>query len=246
MIQPDGHVSWGNGRLVINPWDEYAVEEALRLKERGAEDVTVLGMGTQDTEVALKHALAMGVDDAVLVSDHALRDADTLLVSHALAQAIKKMDDTGLVIFGRLDTHGAASQTGVQVARHLGWHSLTFVSKIVAIDFLKKTIGVERSIEGGIQTTSARLPAVISVVKSINDPRYPSYVGMRKAARKEISVWSGRDIDLDPVVTSKVEWVEITTPPTRENEVFIIEGDSAKEKACKLIDILLEEKVITR
>ncbi|GAB4472888.1 MAG: electron transfer flavoprotein subunit beta/FixA family protein [Anaerolineae bacterium] len=243
-VGPDGAASWGDAPLVINPWDEYAVEEALLMKDKGASTVTVLGMGTEATKEALKHALAMGADEAVLISDEALKGADTLVTSHALAQAIKKLDDTRLVILGKMTTDGATGQTGAQVGRRLGWNTLTFVSKVLAVDFDAGTIKVERMVEGGKQVVEASLPAVLTVVKEINEPRYPSFMGIRKASRAEIPVWGAADIGLDAGVTAKVKWPELSAPPARVGECEIIDGASPQEKAASLLNRLIEEKVI--
>jgi electron transfer flavoprotein beta subunit len=231
--------------LVINPFDEFAVEEALRLKEeRGAESCTALALGTEATLDALKHALAMGVDDAVLVTDEVFKNADTLVTSRALAGAIQKMDDIGLVLFGKLTTDGASGQTAVQVGRRLGWNILSQVAKIVEIDFGAGTITVERLLEDGRQMVESTLPAVVSVVKEINEPRYPSFMGIRKAARTEIPTWSAADIGVDGSVAPKVTWPGMSTLPPREGSCEIIEAASPQEAAVKLVDRLIAEKVV--
>ncbi len=243
-VDADGNVTWGDAPLVINPWDEYAVEEAILLKDRGVTTSTVLGVGTETTKEALKHALAMGCDEAVLVSDEAFEGADTLVVSHALAQAIRKMDDVGLVLFGRETTDGGSGQVPVQVGRWLGWNTLTFVSKIVEIDFEAGTIKVERLLEEGKEIVEGRLPAVVSVVKGINEPRYPSFMGIRKASRAEIPVWSAAEIGFDESLKPKVTWPEIYALPPREGECEIIEAETAEEAAAILADRLIAEKVV--
>jgi len=241
----DNVVSWGDSPLVINPWDEYSVEEGLLLKEKhGATACTVIGMGSESTKEALKHAIAMGCDDAYLISDSALAGADTGLTSHALAKALGKLDDVGLAIFGKQAIDGDTGQTAAMVGRRLGWSTLTYVSKVLEIDFSAKTIKVARLLEQGQQICSAPLPAVISVVKDINEPRYPSFMGIRKAGKAEIPTWSGADIGLDAGVTSKVTWPSITPPPTKAGAVEMIDGANADEKAAKLVDKLIAEKVI--
>ncbi len=239
-----GEVTWGDAPLVINPWDEYAVEEAILLRDRGATATSVLAMGTETTKEALKHALAMGIDDAVLISDPALKGADTLLTSHALAQAIKKMDNVGMVILGRMTTDGGTGQTAVQVGRRLGWTTLTYVAKILEIDFGAQRIKVERMLEEGNQIVEASLPAVISVIKGINEPRYPSFMGIRKASRAEIPVWGAGDLGLDSAITAKVQWPEIYALPPREGECQIIEAETAEAAAAALVDKLIAEKVV--
>jgi electron transfer flavoprotein beta subunit len=244
-INPDGTVTWGDAPLVINPWDEYAVEEALLLKEhRGATLCTVLGVGTEATKEALRSALAMGCDEAVLITDPVFKGADTLVTSYALAQGIRKLDDVGLVIFGRITTDGGTGQTPVQVGRRLGWNTLTFVSKIVELDFAAGTITVERMLEGGKQICQSRLPAVISVMKGINEPRFPSFMALRKAQKMPISEWDAAALSLDPAITAKVKWPEVFAPPPRQGECEMIEGATADEIAAKLVDRLMAEKVV--
>jgi electron transfer flavoprotein beta subunit len=241
----EGVVTWGDTPPVINPWDEYAVEEALLIKEQGLADTcTAITMGKENAYEALKHAVAMGVDEAILVSDPALARADTLLTSHVLAQTIRQLEDVGLVIFGRQAIDGDTGQTAVQVGRQLGWNILTYVSSIMEIDAAASAITVERLLEQGRQVCTSRLPAVISVLKCINEPRYPSFAGVRRASKAEIPVWSGMDIGLDAAVTSKVTWPEIVNLPAHIGTAEIIDGATAQEKAEKLVEKLMVDKVI--
>jgi len=241
----DGVVTWGNAPLVINPWDEYAVEEALLLKEKGlVTTCTVISMGGENTWEALKHAIAMGADEAVLISDPVLAEADTLLTSHVLAQAICQFEDVGLVIFGRQAIDGDTGQTPVQVGRRLGWSTLTYVSRILELDVAAGTIEIERMLEQGRQTCTSLLPTVLSVLKDINEPRYPSFLGMQRAAKAEISMWNGADIGLDTAITSKVTWPEVSSLPVHAGTAEIIEGASVQEKAEKLVEKLMADKVI--
>ncbi len=234
----DGVVSWGDAPLVINPWDEYGVEEGLLLQDKGATGLTVLAVGGESTKEALRHALAMGCDEAILITDPVLKGSDTLKMSHVLAQGIKKIDDVGLVILGKLTTDGNTGQMPAQVGRRLGWNTLTYVTKIVDVDFGAGTIKVERLLEEGKQVVESTLPAVISVVKDINEPRYPSFMGIKKAGKATIPEWSAADIEVDEGVTSKVIWPEIYALPPREGECAIVED------AAALADKLIEEKVV--
>jgi electron transfer flavoprotein beta subunit len=241
----DNVVSWGDAPLVINPWDEYAVEEGLLLKEnRGASACTVIGMGGENTKEALKHALAMGCDDALLISDPVFKGADTLVTSAALAKTIQKLGDVQVAMFGRESADGNSAQMAVQVGRRLGWNTLTYVAKIDEIDFAAGTIKVERLMEQGKQIVKSKLPVVISVVKEINEPRYPSFMGIRKASKAEIPVWSSGDIGFDGGVKAKVVWPEIYGLPPREGSVEMIEGATVEEQAAKLVEKLIAEKVV--
>lgn len=240
----DGRVSWGDAPLVLNPWDEYAVEEALQIKEEHGGEVTALSMGPEDAQEALKQSLAMGCDQAILISDPAFAGLDTLQVSKVLASAIEKLGEVDLVFFGRSSVDSDTGVTGTQVARRLGFPSLVLVSKIMELDPGAQKIQVERMLEEGRQQVAGSFPAVVSVVKEINEPRYPSFMGIRKASKAEIPVWAAGDLGLTEGLNSAVIWPEIIAPPKVETEVEMIQGESAEEKARNLAARLAEEKVI--
>lgn len=239
----NGKVSWGDAPLVINPWDEYAVETALKQKEAFGGDVIVISMGGESSKEALKHALAMGASNAILISDPSLANADSLVTSQVLAAAIKKVGDVDLAFFGRQAIDGDVGVTAAQTARVLGWPAFTLVSLIVSLDPGSKTLRVERSIEEGRQVVEGKLPAVVSVVKDIGEPRYPSFMGIRKASRAEIPTWSLSDLGISAPQPA-VSWPEILNPPKREVLTEVISGSSPQETAEKLADKILEEKVL--
>ena len=243
-----GQVSWadsGDKPLVVNPWDEYAIEEAIRLTENhGAEKAVALTVGAAEAADVLKTSLAMGCAEAVLVSDDSFNGSDSLGTARILAAAIKKLD-ASIVMFGKQAIDGDGGNTPVQVARQLGWTPLTYVSAIESID--GDTIRVERLLEDGKMTVEAKLPVVISVMKEINEPRYPSFMGIRKANRATIPTWTAADLDVaGPVgaAASQVDWSSVYTMPAREGSVTMITGDSVADKVKKLVDALFEEKVI--
>jgi electron transfer flavoprotein beta subunit len=244
-VDDAGNVSWedpGGKPNVVNPWDEYGIEEGILLKENhGATDVIAMTMGNDGSQEALKTALAMGCTEAVLLSDEAFAGVDTLGTAKVLAAAVNHAGDVDVVIFGKSAIDGDTGQTAVQTARKLGWTPLTFVSAIKEIG--DGAITVERLLDDGKETVSASLPVVISVVKEINDPRYPSFMGIRKASRAKIPVWSASDLGVEGV-GSKVDWSNIYAMPPREGSVTIIEGDSVQDMASELADKLFEEKVI--
>jgi electron transfer flavoprotein beta subunit len=240
----EGKVSWGDAPLVLNPWDEYAVEEALRIKETHGGQVTALSLGPEDAQEALKQALAMGCDQAYLISDPALASADSLVASSVLAAGIEKIGDIDLVFLGRASVDSDTGLTGPQVARRLGWPSLSLVAAITSLDADGKSIAVDRMLDEGRQQVRGPLPAVITVVKEINEPRYPSFMGIRKASKAEIPIWSTADLGLEEVPAPAMTWPEIFAPPKIETMVEMIEGETPAEKAAKLADRLIEEKVI--
>jgi electron transfer flavoprotein beta subunit len=236
-----GQVSWGDAPLVINPFDEYAVEGALQQREAvSGSTVTALCIGPESAKEALKHALAMGADDAILVSDPALNELDTVGAARVLAAAINKMGGVDMVIFGRQTLDSGSGLTAAQSARVLGWPMLGLAGQIKVQD---GSVTVERVIEEGRQSVKSNLPAIISVVQSIGEPRYPSFMGIRKASKATIPVWSLSDLSVSapaPVVTRS----ELMSPPARETTVEIITGESPTEIAEKLADRLIAEKVL--
>jgi electron transfer flavoprotein beta subunit len=234
-----GKVSWGDAPLVINPFDEYAVEGALQQKEANNGTVTALCIGPESAKEALKHALAMGADEAVLISDPALNEVDTVGAARVLAAAIQKIG-ADMVVFGRQTLDNGAGVTPAQTARVLGWPMLGLAGQIKVQD---GTVTVDRVIEEGRQTVSAKLPAVVSVVQSIGEPRYPSFMGIRKASKATIPVWSLSDLGTsapEPVVKR----TELMNPPVQETSIEIINGETPNEIADKLADKILAEKLL--
>jgi electron transfer flavoprotein beta subunit len=246
-VNAQGAVSWGNAQLILNPWDEYSVTEATLLKDAHKIKATVLAVGEEVHNEALKLSLAMGVDEAVRVWDADMVGQDSLGYANAVAGAIKKIGDASLVIFGKELVDVASDAHIFQVARKLGWSALGSVFKIKSIDFAGKTITVERLLEEGKQTVTSKLPAVISVVKDINEPKSPSFIGIRKAAKAVIPVWSSADLGLGTSATggsALVKTAGYNNLPARQGSVQIMEGATDAEKAEKLATKLLEEKVI--
>lgn len=240
----DGAASWGEAPLVLNPWDEYAVEEALRTKEAHGGAVTALCLGPEEAQEALKQALAMGCDEAILIRDSAFDAADSLVTSRALAAAIEKAAPTDLVFFGKAAVDSDTGVTGPQVARRLGWPSLNLVAAVTDLDPGASSITVQRLLEEGRQVVRSPLPAVVSVVKEINEPRYPSFMGIRKASKAEIPNWDAAELGIDGPPEPALTWPEIILPTKSETACEIIEGSDPAEIAAKLADRLIEEKVI--
>jgi electron transfer flavoprotein beta subunit len=244
-----GVVSWddpGGKPNIVNPWDEYAIEEAIRLQEEhGATAAIALSLGDESSKEGLKTSLAMGCTEAILVADEAFAGSDSLGTARILAAAIKQVGDVQVALFGKQAIDGDSGQTVVQVARKLGWTPLTFVSAIKEIG--DGQITVERLLEDGKETVTAPLPVVIGTVKEINEPRYPSFMGIRKASRAEIPVWTAADLTIEGgygSAAAKVDWSEVYAIPPREGSVEMIEAGSIAAQAEILVDKLFEEKVI--
>ncbi|MFZ0544860.1 MAG: electron transfer flavoprotein subunit beta/FixA family protein [Candidatus Promineifilaceae bacterium] len=246
----NGRVSWddpGGKPNILNPWDEYSVEEAILLNEKHGGDAIALTVGTEESKDALKTCLAMGCTEAILVEDAAFEGSDTLGTARILAAAIEKVGDVQVALFAKQAIDGDTGQTAVQAARKLGWTPLTFVSAIKELDPDAGTITVDRQVEEGRETVTAKLPVVIAVVKEINEPRYPSFMGIRKANRATIPTWTAADLSVNGDTgagASKADWSNIYGLPPRDTQVEIIEADTVEEQARILADRLFEEKVI--
>jgi electron transfer flavoprotein beta subunit len=240
IVAEGGKVSWGDAPLVINPWDEYAVEAALQQKEALGGTVTAITIGGEGSKDALKHALAMGADNAILIYDPALVNMDTQATAQVLATAVKKIGSVDAAFFGRQAIDADSGLVPAQTARLLGWPALT-LSAVIKVD--GGSIKVERGVEEGRQVVTAKLPAVFSLVKDFGEPRYPSFMGIRKASRAEIPAWSLAEMGIS-APASVITWPEIMNPPSREVTCEVITGGSPAEIAEALADKILAEKVL--
>ncbi len=243
LVAIDGKANWGDSPLIINPWDEYAVEAALQQSEAHNGTVIAISIGGESAKEALKHALAMGCADAILISDEALGQIDSQVTSRVLAAAIKKIGDVDLAFLGRQAIDTDTGLTAAQTARLLGWPALTLVSVISGVDPAARTIKVEKSAEEGRLTVSAKLPAVLSIIKDFGEPRYPSFMGIRKASRATIPTWSLADLGLSGL-KSNVTWPEILNPPVRQVSTEMITGSTPEEIAETLADKIMAEKIL--
>ena len=243
MTVENGVISWGDAPLVINPWDEFAVEAALNISADQGGEVIALCLGKEDETEAIKHALAMGADDAVLISDPGLKGADNVAASKVIAAAISKIGGSDLVLFGQQSVDTDTGLLPVQVARILSWPSLTLVSQFKMISPGDGKIQVLRSMEEGSQVVESSLPAVVSVTKDYGEPRYPSFMGIRKASKAEFPTWSLADLGIE-APKSSITWPEVSEPAQKEIVTEIIEGASPEEKAKTLVQKLIAEKVL--
>jgi electron transfer flavoprotein beta subunit len=240
MVVENGQISWGDAPLVLNPWDEFAIEAALQLVEALGGDLTVVSVGGESAKEALKTSLAMGCTQAILVSDPALQGADSQASAHVLAGVIKKIGNVDAAFFGKQAIDGDMGVTAPQTARLLGWPMLGLVASLKVED---GKLHVEKTFEEGRQIVDCPLPAVVSVSKDIGEPRYPSFMGIRKASRATIPTWDLAELGIG-APGSVVHWPEVLNPPVREVKTEIITGGGAQEIAEKLADKILEEKVL--
>ncbi len=231
---------------ITNPFDEFALEEALLTRENYDGDIVVFSMGPDNAKAVLTNALALTANEVHLLSDPAFAGSDTFATATVLAAAIKKAGDIDVIFCGKQSTDGNTGVVGAELATILGYSQLTYVSKVREIDAASKKIVVERAIEGGVEVVEAKLPAVVSVIKGINEPRLPNLMGIRKASKIEIPQWNASDLGVDTAKVGKAgAWtsvVEIAVPPPR-GAGEILKGE-IDEIAALAVDRLLDLKVI--
>ena len=242
-VDSDGKVTWGDVATVVNPWDEYSLEETIVQAKNGGGDSTVVAIGSELHNDALKHSLAMGISKALRVEEVEADMNDSLVWSALAAGAIHKIGAVDLVIFGKESVDVASDQHTYQLARRLGWSMLSYVSAILEADYAAGTIRVEKMLEQGKQVVSAKLPAVISVMKGINEPRYPNFLGIRKAAKATIPVWTAADLGIE-LPRAATEILGYTNPPKRAAAAEIIAAGDTEAKTRALVERLFEEKVL--
>ncbi|HWR72765.1 MAG TPA: electron transfer flavoprotein subunit beta/FixA family protein [Nitrospirota bacterium] len=177
---------------IINPYDLYAIEEALRLREKHGGKVTALTMGPPQAAEALKEAVSLGVDEVVLLSDRSFAGADTWATSYTLAKGIAKIGSYDLVIAGKQAIDGDTAQVGPETAEMLGIPFVAYLRKIESVDGRKMV--AERLMDEGYDVVETVLPALVTVVKEINQPRLPSLKGKMKAKSLKVAAWSAGDI----------------------------------------------------
>ena len=228
-------------KSIINPFDMYAIEEGIRLKEAHGGKVTVITMGPPQAESALREAIAMGVDEAILISDRAFAGSDTYATSYTLACAIDKIANYDIILCGKQASDGDTAQVGPGIATHLDIPQVTYVKKVVSID--KEKAVVERMTEEGYDVVETELPCLFTVVKEINEPRMPSLRGKMKAKKAEIIRWTSNDLDVDPdklgLKGSPTQVVKVFTPK-RTGEHIMITGEAPEQIARELVDKILD------
>lgn len=229
---------------IINPFDMYAIEEGLRLKERLGGRVIVLSMGPPQVIDSLKEAISMGADEAVLLSDRAFAGADTWATSYTLSMGIRKIGDFGLILCGKQAIDGDTAQVGPGIAEFLDIPQVTYVKRIESID--EKKAVVWRMTEDGYDVVETSLPALFTVVKEINEPRLPSLKGKMRAKGYQPSVWKASDLGCDEknigLNGSPTNVVKIFTPPVRCGGV-VLQGD-INEAVAKVVEGLKERQII--
>jgi len=228
---------------ILNPFDEYALEEAMKWRDELGGTVIAVTMGPPQAEAVLREAVSMGVDEAVLISDRAFAGADTWATSHTLARAVEKIGDVDMVMTGKQAIDGDTAQTGPSIAASLDWPQITFVGKVREIN--PDNIIAERYVEGGCEIIRSSLPVVITVLKDANTPRLPSLRGKMKARKIEIPVWGKEDLGLPDeeigLDGSPTRVVKIKTPEIVSNGE--IHHGEPEELARLLVDSLVGREV---
>jgi electron transfer flavoprotein beta subunit len=186
--------------FIINPFDTHALEESLRLRDKYDFRVAAISMGPPNAEITLRQALAVGVDEVILLSDRAFSGADTLATSMVLAEAVTRLaqkDELALVICGKQTIDGDTAQVGPGIAVRLGIAPLTLVDHIIDLDIKNKKIQVSRKLEGRHERVEAKLPALLTVVREINRPRYPAVPKRLEAHDMQVTLWDNKVMNLD-------------------------------------------------
>ncbi|EMT39176.1 Electron transfer flavoprotein, beta subunit [Thermoanaerobacter thermohydrosulfuricus WC1] len=233
---------------IVNPLDLYAIETAIRLKEKYGGKIIVISMGPEKAIEAIKEAIAMGCDDGILLSDKKFAGSDTFATSYVVAKAIKELGDFDLVICGERATDGDTGQVGPGIASFLDLPLSTFTSEIVSIENGK--IRVKRLVEEGYEEIEMTLPAVLTVVKEISDPRLPTLRGKLRAKKMGIPVWDTQKIGAEEqkigLKGSPTRVVKIFTPKvTREGEKIIVKDEKTLYQAVdRIMDYLIKKELI--
>jgi electron transfer flavoprotein beta subunit len=238
--------------FIVNPYDTHALEEALRLKDRFGCTVVAISMGPPNAEATLKKALALGADRAILLSDRVFGGADTLATSHVLSAAISKLhnevDEVGLVLCGKQTIDGDTAQVGPGIASRLGYQQLTLVDHIENIDPAAGSIRVSRKLEGRHEIVEAPMPAMLTVVRELNRPRYPKVPMRLTAVDATVEVWNNQTLKLDEQkigLKGSPTWVSKIFSPERAKGEILGDGYADPEGTARiLIEKLLAKDML--
>ncbi len=231
---------------IINPFDLYALEAAMQVKDRYGGKVTLLAMGPPQAVEALQKGLSYGADRAILMTDGAFRGSDTLATSAALTagiQAIAKEDPVDIVMCGKQTIDGDTAQVGPGIATRMGYTQLTYVGKVESLDLDKRKIQVRRVLEGAEELVEAPFPVVLTILKEVGEPRYASLPALIRGLRTPVPIWGVKDVEVGAdqvgLAGSPTQVRRIFAPPQRTGgEVISVNGD-ADRVANELLDRLI-------
>jgi electron transfer flavoprotein beta subunit len=237
--------------FIMNPYDTHALEESLRLKDKYGFRVAVISMGPPSAEVTLRKTLALGADEAILLSDRVFGGADTLATSMTLTEAVRKLaqqEELAIVMCGRQTIDGDTAQVGPGIATRLGCSQLTLVDRIEEVDVKAKTVKVRRKLEGRHEIVSAPLPAMIAVLREINTPRYPNVPMRLQAEDTSITTWDNKAMQLDEntigLKGSPTQVRKIFSPERAKGEILGSEDDKPEDSAKLLITKMVEKDLL--
>ncbi|MFQ5606550.1 MAG: electron transfer flavoprotein subunit beta/FixA family protein [Candidatus Zixiibacteriota bacterium] len=239
-----GEIELPDGPGTVNPYDEYAVEEGIRLKERFGGKTTILTLGPAKAASSIRDCLALGAEEAYLVSDPLFEGSDSQASAKILAAALKNIGEYDIVLGGKQSADSESSQTPAAIAALLDHPGVGYVKKIV--DVTDGVVTVHRATEDGYDVVEAPTPVVLSCVKEIADPRLPSLKGKMAAKKKQIVTWSAADLGLDGTGTgrqSPTTRIKAASPPPRPEGQFI-EGATPEEIAENLYQKLKSDQVL--
>ncbi len=233
---------------IINPLDLYAIEIAIRLREEHGGEIVVVSMGPPKAAIALREAVAMGCDSAVLISDRAFAGADTWATSYVLASAVKRIGGYDLIICGERATDGDTGQVGPGIASFLDLPVASYIGRVDRVD--EKTCRVHRLVETGYEVLDVDLPAVLTVVKEVADPRLPTLRGKQKARKMDIPTWTSGDLEVEPdklgLNGSPTRVVRIHKPTVARKCEKLVAGDDEAIVAAvdRMVEFLREKQVL--
>lgn len=237
--------------FITNPFDSPAVEEALKIKDKHGAKVTVVSMGPPTADAVIRKAIAMGADEGILLSDRVFGGADTLATSKVLAQAIgelSRVNPVDLVMCGRQTIDGDTAQVGPGIATRMGYSQVTLVDRVISVDIEQQKIVVRRKIEERYEVVEAKWPALITIEREANRPRYPSIPRRLYAETISIPVWNNYFLKLDPdsigLKGSATTVKRIFAPEAKQGEIFTGNGNGPQEMANVILAKLAEWKVM--
>ena len=231
----DGKLKESGVKYVINPYDEYAVEQAILLKEQQGAEVTVVSAGPARAEEALRTAVAVGADNAILIDDESL-NGDEYTISKVLA-AIAQKESYDLILAGHMSVDDGAAQIGPRVAELLG---IPHISTITGLTIDGQTARAEKDVEGDLETIEVQLPALLTAQQGLNEPRYPTLPGIMKAKKKPIERVTAADLGIDvAAIGSKTETLTLNLPQKKSGG-RILEGE-LHEQTTELVNLLRNE-----
>lgn len=241
IVVNGGKIQEDGAEFIINPYDEYAIEEAIQVRDAHGGEVTVLTMGGEDAEKQLRTALAMGADKAVLINtEDDIEELDQFTSAYIISEYLKDKNPD-LILAGNVAIDGGSGQVGPRVAELLG---INYVTTITNLEIDGTTVTIKRDVEGDTEVLETSLPLLVTAQQGLNEPRYPSLPGIMKAKKKPLEDLELDDLDIDEDdVEAKTETIEIYLPPKKEAGK-ILEGDLA-DQVKELVHLLHSEaKVI--